>query len=83
LNIALPDGAELEHWYRPDLLGGVAIITAKSVAVDVGADGKILDQRSHEFMAVPYFAWANRGPGEMAVWLPRTESAVKPPSKIQ
>ena len=83
LNIALPDGAKLEHWYRPDLLGGVAIITAKAVAVDVGADGKILDKRSHEFMAVPYFAWANRGPGEMAVWLPRTESAVRPPSRIQ
>jgi DUF1680 family protein len=23
-----------------------------------------------EVLAVPYFAWANRGPGEMAVWLP-------------
>jgi len=22
-------------------------------------------------VAVPYFAWANRGKGEMAVWLPR------------
>jgi DUF1680 family protein len=21
-------------------------------------------------LAIPYFAWANRGPGEMAVWLP-------------
>jgi DUF1680 family protein len=76
LNIVLPDGAGLEHWYRPDLLGGVAIITAKAVAVDVGADGKILDQRSHQFMAVPYFAWANRGPNEMRVWLPRTPAAL-------
>jgi uncharacterized protein len=77
LNIVLPDGAELEHWYRPDLLGGVAIITAKAVAVDVGADGKILDQRSHQFMAIPYFAWANRGPNEMRVWYPRTPAALK------
>jgi DUF1680 family protein len=22
------------------------------------------------FRAIPYFAWANRGQGEMAVWLP-------------
>ena len=83
LNLVLPDSAKLEHWYRPDLLGGVAIITAKAVAVDLSAAGRILDQRPYRFMAVPYFAWANRGPGEMAVWLPRTESAVEPPSKIQ
>jgi DUF1680 family protein len=76
LNLVLPDGAELEHWYRPDLLGGVAIITVKAVAVDVGADGEILDQRSHQFMAIPYFAWANRGPNEMRVWFPRTPAAL-------
>ena len=22
------------------------------------------------FLAIPYFSWANRGPGEMAVWIP-------------
>jgi len=26
--------------------------------------------RNEPVPAVPYFAWANRGPGEMAVWLP-------------
>lgn len=28
-------------------------------------------------VAVPYFAWANRGEGEMIVWLPRDESRVQ------
>jgi DUF1680 family protein len=59
----------------------VAVLTAKAEAVDMAADGKIVSRKAHDFMAVPYFAWANRGPGEMAVWLPRTESALKPPSK--
>ena len=76
LNLVLPDGAKLEHWFRPDLLGGVAIITAKALAVDRSTDGRILDQRPHQLMAVPYFAWANRGPGEMRVWLPRTPAAL-------
>jgi len=76
LNLVLPDDAELEHWYRPDLLGGVAIVTAKAAAVDRSADGKILDQTIQPFMAVPYFAWANRGSGEMRVWLPRTPEAL-------
>jgi len=30
-------------------------------------------------LAVPYFSWANRGPGEMAVWLP-TGAAAGPDS---
>jgi DUF1680 family protein len=81
LNLVLPDDAELEYWQRPDLLGGVAVLTAKAEAVEMAADGKIMSRRVHDFMAVPYFAWANRG--EMAVWLPRTESALKPPAKVR
>jgi DUF1680 family protein len=26
---------------------------------------------SRPFMAVPYYAWGNRGQGEMAVWIKR------------
>jgi uncharacterized protein len=76
LNLVLPDDVKLEHWFRPDLLGGVAIVTAKAVAFDRSGDGKTLGQRAHPLLAVPYFAWANRGPGEMRVWLPRTPAAL-------
>jgi hypothetical protein len=81
LNLVLPDDAKVEYWQRRDLLGGVAILTAKAEAVEKDAEGKIVSRTPHDLMAVPYFAWANRGPGEMAVWLPRTESAVRPKSK--
>lgn len=41
----------------------------------------------HQLVAIPYFAWANRGMGEMEVWLPRrAEQArafpVEPPDGI-
>jgi len=75
LNLVLPDDARLEHWFRPDLLGGVAIIIANGAAVDVGADGRIQGRRPHRLTTVPYFAWANRGPNEMRVWLPRSPDA--------
>jgi uncharacterized protein len=75
LDLILPDEAKLEHWYRSDLLGGVAIITAKALGVDFDAKGRALEPRPQPFMAVPYFAWANRGPNEMRVWLPRTPDA--------
>ncbi len=32
--------------------------------------------------AVPYYSWANRGPGQMLVWLPRTAAAVRAPRKL-
>ena len=32
-----------------------------------------------DFTAIPYYAWANRGRGEMIVWLPNNESSVKLP----
>lgn len=28
------------------------------------------DANEVPFLAIPYFSWANRGPGEMVVWIP-------------
>jgi hypothetical protein len=30
------------------------------------------------FTAIPYYAWANRGRGQMMVWIPETEAAARP-----
>jgi hypothetical protein len=63
--LRLPLGARLEHHFRPDLLGGVEVITG--TATQVAASGTT---RATTLTAVPYYAWANRGKGEMAVWIP-------------
>jgi hypothetical protein len=44
--------------------------------------GGVTVVRGGGLTAVPYFAWANRGPGEMVVWMPtrRMESMLRPPS---
>jgi DUF1680 family protein len=65
--LVLPDDAALQAEFRPDLLNGV-------VAVNGGA--------ARPFLAVPYHVWANRGPGQMLVWLPRTKAAVRPPRPV-
>jgi DUF1680 family protein len=65
--LILPDDAALQAEFRPDLLNGV-------VAVNGGA--------ARPFLAVPYHVWANRGPGQMLVWLPRTKAAVRPPRPV-
>ena len=32
---------------------------------------KQVSMKQQEFTAIPYYAWANRGSGEMTVWLPK------------
>jgi DUF1680 family protein len=62
LNLVIPDDAELQAEYQKDLLSGVTVIK-----------GDILDTsgRTRKLIAIPYYAWSHRGPGEMAVWLQR------------
>jgi DUF1680 family protein len=57
--LTLADDAPLATQWHPDLLGGVATITAGTG-----------DSRR---TAIPYFAWANRGAGQMALWVPVLE----------
>jgi hypothetical protein len=62
LDLVVPDDARLAIERRPDLLGGVTVLT-----------GGVRDTagRPRRFVAIPYYAWSHRGPGEMAVWLKR------------
>jgi DUF1680 family protein len=62
-NFTLPDNAELYVGKRGDLLNGVNIITG------FVPDSAVKGMR--KLTAVPYYAWSNRGPGSMKVWLPR------------
>jgi len=68
-NIVLPDGAMLAAEARPDLLGGVVVLTGEAEAVSEKA-GRIVSEKKPVTL-IPYYSWANRGKGEMAVWLAR------------
>jgi DUF1680 family protein len=71
LNIVVPDGARFRSEFRSDLLNGIEIVTGTVEALDRDKDGRGLRTRPHQLVAIPYYAWANRGPGEMQVWLAR------------
>jgi len=82
LNLVVPDDAQFHTEFRRDLLNGVQVITAKVPAVEREKDGRV-STKAHELVAIPYYAWANRGMGEMAVWLPRiAEKAVALPVSL-
>ncbi len=63
--------------FRADLLNGVSIVTGRALGLSVDEHGKV-QKAEQPFMAIPYATWANRGRGQMAVWLARTEAAAKP-----
>jgi len=78
VNLLLPDGAFLTAEPRPDLLGGVVVLRGQAQGLRYADAHKRVDQASTEITAIPYYAWANRGRGEMAVWLARNNSSARP-----
>jgi DUF1680 family protein len=77
-NLLLPDNAELRATFEPDLLHGVTVIrgSARAYRKIPGSDELASDEVP--LMAIPYYAWAHRGPGAMSVWLAREAGAVRP-----
>jgi len=74
-NLVLPDDSALTTEARPDLLNGVVTIKGEAEAL-VEKAGKVTTAR-RPITLIPYYAWANRGAGEMTVWLPREVSKAR------
>jgi DUF1680 family protein len=75
-NLVLPDGEALASEFRPALLNGVQVVTGRAVAVSRNEAGGVT-RTPQTLTAIPYATWANRGRGEMLVWLPRDEAVVR------
>jgi len=61
--ISLPSSAELTAEHRADLLEGVPVVRT------TGMDES---RKPVKLTAIPYFAWANREKGPMAIWIKET-----------
>lgn len=59
LDLVVPSDGKVSARYAAGLLGGIEVL--RGTALRGG--------RRVPFTAIPYFAWANRGKSEMAVWL--------------
>ncbi|WP_460502195.1 glycoside hydrolase family 127 protein [Hymenobacter agri] len=69
-NIIVPPSARFTPAFRPDLLNGVEVLTATVPVVQVDAATASIRTVPQTLTAIPYYAWANRGKGEMTVWFP-------------
>lgn len=73
--IRLPESAGLESQFISTLLGGITVIRGMALALATDDWSNTLYRSTapqhvpHELVAIPYFAWDNRQPGEMSVWI--------------
>jgi DUF1680 family protein len=69
-NIIVPATATFKSSYQSGLLHGVATLVATVPVVQVDASATSVSTTPRTLIAIPYYAWANRGKGEMTVWFP-------------
>ncbi|TCN25362.1 glycoside hydrolase family 127 protein [Mesobacillus foraminis] len=72
--ILLPRNAELKAEYVAELLDGVVVITGEAERIVQDTWSSLYrpgeeQTRQVQIKAVPYYAWCNREPGEMIVWV--------------
>ncbi len=82
-SLAIPPEVPLQIVQRPDLLGGVVTITGEALTGggqpwSGGLYRAVAAPQRVGFTAIPYYAWDNRTPGAMRVWIP----TVPDPSRI-
>jgi len=57
-DIKVPQNESFKVTYMKEALGGISLLKAEKSG----------------FLAIPYYAWSNRGQGEMTVWIQRKDS---------
>lgn len=71
----VPKEGDLDPVFEPNLLGGVVTVSGRGLrSVASGWESTLYrcvrpETEVVEIRAIPYFAWGNRDPGEMIVWV--------------
>ena len=72
-SIVLPQDANILGEFNKELLGGIYELKAEAYRSNNESDELYTSQKPElkktKIKAIPYYAWNNRGPGEMRVWL--------------
>lgn len=77
-NIMIDKNAIATAQYDANLLNGVGVINIAGQSTKRQLNSDSLLVMDQNVKAIPYYAWANRGPSEMTVWIPYEQSAARP-----
>jgi DUF1680 family protein len=76
-NIILPNTSKFNTVFNATLLNGVMLLKSQSSQVEISTNGGAIKTTIKPFTAIPYYAWANRGKGEMTMWIPEKVTATE------
>jgi hypothetical protein len=77
MNIVIPDNAAFKAEFKPDMLNGIVAISSNTPVVTVSENGLSVKPIIKNVVAIPFFSWANRGEGQMQIWMPRKITDVR------
>lgn len=77
-NILVDKTAPVQAVFRQGFLANVNVLTTEGVGTKRQLNSPALITTKQRVTAIPYYAWNNRGAGEMMVWIPYEASAAKP-----
>jgi DUF1680 family protein len=76
-NLILPENASFTTEKKTDLLNGITVVKSEALAIQIDADKNWVSTKVQPFIAIPYYAWAHRGKGEMMIWLPQRVTGIE------
>lgn len=77
LSLLMNQHPQFEVVEKPGLLYGLNQIKTSVQTLEYDEQGRLL-AKDRQLTLIPYYAWAHRGPGNMAVWLPSEVRATRP-----
>ena len=77
LSVLMNQNPQFEVVSKPDLLCGINQLKTDAQTLKFNEAGK-LTTKDVKLTLIPYYAWAHRGQGKMAVWLAQDLSASRP-----
>lgn len=77
LNVLMNREPKFEVVSKPELLCGINQIKTQAQTLEYDEAGRLVT-KDQTLTLIPYYAWAHRGQGNMAVWLPQEVYATRP-----
>jgi hypothetical protein len=71
MNIVIPDNTAFTSEFKPGLLNGIVVLETLAPVASISENGLGISCANRKITAIPFFSWANRGEGQMQVWMPR------------
>jgi uncharacterized protein len=78
LNMMVDEGAIFTEDIDSSLSDGAVVLRATGYQTKRNLRGGVDRMKEEPLKLIPYYLWNNRGPGQMMVWLPVSESVTRP-----